>query len=84
MIVPLPAEPNSDGWILFHRSGHGRFTAAETCAFRLPENLPATKARSSTGYTHLDEGTRRSALERLPDILQPPLADGGSTARLQP
>lgn len=38
MNVTLPAEPNSDHWISFHRSGKGRFTLAETCAFRLPED----------------------------------------------
>lgn len=36
--MPLPTEPNSDGWISFHRSGKGPFTLAETCAFRLPED----------------------------------------------
>lgn len=38
MRVTLPADPNSDNWISFHRSGKGRFTLAETCAFRLPED----------------------------------------------
>lgn len=41
MNVTLPAEPNSDQWISFHRTGKGRFTLAETCAFRLPEDAAA-------------------------------------------
>ena len=75
-----PATPNSDGWISFvEQADDDLYHVSFLDEFRLPEDAaPDGRQRALT------ETRKRSALERLPDILQPPLADGGSTARLQP
>ena len=49
MNTDLPTEPNSDGWISFHRVQRRGFTLGEHCQFRLPEDSWDDRSTDAAG-----------------------------------